>query len=334
MKINLIDREIQKKIKKLKDKLNLYEKKIHEFKKEYKDDIAYCRKKLSQIRVNFTESLFNQLLTSTKSEIEKVISQFDILIEKLSKFALSEVAWTRAKDLELKMTNPFLYHKIRREFDSILSRLEDLDSDMLHKTEGEYKKIIKDIDKLSLDFSDERRTTTFSICYKMAALSITFLLGIYGLIATNFIQIGNWIPITVCSIIIFIILSIVWIPIFSWFKLLFNLLKNRKYMIIFLILFLILLIISVYLIYQDFQRTQDVITCFTKIKQNETISPEIRKQVDEDIEEILSTRNKMLILSIIAFLIPVSIIIYMPYLGEGKNILILNKLKEIENKNF
>lgn len=255
-------------------------------------------------------------------------------IEKLSKFALSEIAWTRAKELELKLANPILYFETRRVFNSILSRLGDLDKNMSITKEEEYKGIIREIDEVYSKFKEERVKSLASMLYQLLVVGIMIVTAIYTLVAMKYITMDKRVPLIIGSGVIIFILLAMGFNIFAWFKLLFNVLKERKFLVIFLILLLIMALSPAYLIYKNNQKREGVLSCLSQITSNESISPEVKEMITEDIDRIKQQSFMFNTITSMLILIPLLLIITLPYAKGGKGVLVFNKLSDVEKQNF
>lgn len=130
-------------------------------------------------------------------------------LENIRKFTLSEIAHKKLKEIELQIDNPFFYRKLRKDYRKYLNVLDKLDeaaiNDFENFNELEFENVIERLRNFEYEIEDEKRSGSYNIIAKSAVWGIPILIGLYQLIAMNFINFNPYLPLIFYAITILMI---------------------------------------------------------------------------------------------------------------------------------
>ena len=141
------------------------------------------------------------------------ITKLNERLERLRKFALSEIVHRKLKEVEFQIDNPFFFRKIRNDYRGLKSALNALDDDAAKGNNTEdienlalrFKNVIERLQSLECEIEEERRSGLYNSFAKSAVWGIPILIGLYQLIAMQYFIINPYLPIAAYIIALFVI---------------------------------------------------------------------------------------------------------------------------------
>jgi len=191
--------------------------------KSYEDSYKYikkCNNKYDIVDSNSIEilnsekdnsyvAIIGQLIAENFNEVDKHIEKSLKLIDNIHNFTLSELAHKNLKEIELQIDNPFFFRKLRKDYRKLINELNTLDDEVLNNIENfnelKFENIIDRSKILEYEIEDEKRSGLYNIVAKTFVWGIPILIGIYQLIAMNFLNFNPYFPLAFYAITIFLI---------------------------------------------------------------------------------------------------------------------------------
>jgi len=214
---------------------------------------------------NMTESYSVEILNSEKSKSHKtllvnlaaenfdetndIITELNEKLEKLRKLTLSEITHRKSKEIEFQIDSPFFFRKLRRDYRTLINELAKLDrtatkSDTTNIDDfvSKFESVIERLEDFGYEIEDEKKSGLYNSIGKSAFWGIPILIGLYQLIAMQYLTLNPYLPlvayIIALSTIYLFLKSVTWIKfLYIGFKINKSLLSSIFILILVMVLF-------------------------------------------------------------------------------------------------
>ncbi len=116
----------------------------------------------------------------------------------------------KLKDIGFQVENPFYFGKFRKEYKKLTAELDKLDEETLTNNDVtsiklSFENVIERLRNLEYEIADERRSGLYNFVWKSFYFGMPVLIGLYQLIAMQYLTLNPYLPIGVYIIIVFVI---------------------------------------------------------------------------------------------------------------------------------
>lgn len=163
-------------------------------------------------RLKSYKTLLTTLAVKNLDDADRFITKLSEKLEKFHKFALSEIAHRKLKEVEFQIDNPFFFRKLRNDYRGLISELNTLDDDVAKDNTQDIKNlvlrfenIIERLRNFEYEIEDEKRSGLYNTIAKSAVWGIPILIGLYQLIAMRYFIFNPYLPLVAYVICLFVI---------------------------------------------------------------------------------------------------------------------------------
>ena len=167
-------------------------------------------------------TLLTKLASKNLGEVNNIITEVSEKLEKLRKLTLSEIAHRKLKEIEFQIDNPFFFRKLRRDYRTLFNELDKLDraatksdTENIDNLVSKFESIIGRSGDFEYEIEDEKKSGLYNSIGKFAFWGIPILIGLYQLIAMQYLTLNPYLPlvayIIALSTIYLFLKSVTWI---------------------------------------------------------------------------------------------------------------------------
>ena len=134
-------------------------------------------------------------------ETNNIITEVSEKLEKLRKLTLSEIAHRKIKEIEFQVDNPFFFRKLRRDYRTLFNELDKLDraaaksaTENIDNLVSKFESIIGRSEDFEYEIEDEKKSGLYNSIGKFAFWGIPILIGLYQLIAMQYLTLNPYLP--------------------------------------------------------------------------------------------------------------------------------------------
>lgn len=196
-------------------------------------------------------TLLTNLASKNLAEANNIITEVSEKLEKLRKLTLSEIAHRKLKEIEFQIDNPFFFRKLRRDYRTLFNELDKLDraatksdTENIGNLVSKFESIIGRSEDFEYEIEDEKKSGLYNSIGKFAFWGIPILIGLYQLIAMQYLTLNPYLPLV--AYIIALSTIYLFLKSVTWIKFLYIGLKTDKSSRFQFILFMSLLVLIVY----------------------------------------------------------------------------------------
>lgn len=199
---------------------------------KYNVEESYSHTTLISKKSHSYEVLLSNLVLNNLDEADDYIMKVSGQLKKIRILALSEIAHKKLKEISFLIDHPLFFRKIRTDHRILINELNNLDDEALNvdddeKIASEFENIIERLNNIEYEIEEETKSGYYGGIVKSAVWGLPLLIGLYQLIAMNFIAINPYIPL------IFYVISLIIVYLFlksaTQIKLLYFSSKNEKF---------------------------------------------------------------------------------------------------------
>lgn len=146
-------------------------------------------------------TLLTKLASKNLGEVNNIITEVSEKLEKLRKFTLSEIAHRKLKEIEFQIDNPFFFRKLRRDYRTLFNELDILDraatksdTENIDNLVSKFESIIGRSEGFEYEIEDEKKSGLYNSIGKFAIWGIPILIGLYQLIAMQYLTLNPYLP--------------------------------------------------------------------------------------------------------------------------------------------
>lgn len=167
-------------------------------------------------------TLLTNLASKNLGEANNIITEVSEKLEKLRKLTLSEIAHRKIKEIEFQIDNPFFFRKLRRDYRTLFNELDKLDraaaksaTENIDNFVSKFESVIGRLEDFEYEIDDEKKSGLYNLIGKFAFWGIPILIGLYQLIAMQYLTLNPYLPlvayIIALSILYLLLKSVTWI---------------------------------------------------------------------------------------------------------------------------
>ena len=173
---------------------------VEDYTSKYDISDSYSLKVLNLERSASFESLLTSFISKNLVDGNNLITKLSNRLKIIHKFTLSEIAHRKSKEIEFLIDNPFFFRKLRKDYRMLNSELAKMDEEALTDVEDfdkfrlKFENIIERLRNLEYEIEDEKKSGMYNTTAKFAVWGIPILIGLYQLIAMQFVKINPYLP--------------------------------------------------------------------------------------------------------------------------------------------